>query len=263
VIDCLIVGAGPAGLAAAIQAKRQGLRIVVCEKAAPGGQARAAHWIENLLGFPEGISGKEIAQRFLAQAEVSGIEPLQEEVRAVARAAEGFEVRTDRAVHAARSLIVACGLAPRELQVPGAASLRGRRLFSYVEPEAVPHKGKEVLVIGGGDAAFDQALHFARIARKVTIAMRDRAPRCIPLLAQRAAAAFAGEGGPAAIRADIVLACIGKEPRTGFLPPELREPGTAGIFWAGDCARGRHRHIAIAVGDGVAAAMAAAEYLKE
>jgi thioredoxin reductase (NADPH) len=286
VIDCAIVGAGPAGLAAAIQAVRQGLACDVFECAWPAGQLRAARWIENLPGFPEGISGRALAERLVQQAADHHVRIRREAVAQINRVPEGFSVSTEAAAVLARSVIVACGLAPKPLCIPGEERQLSRRLFAYVDPATVDHAGKSVLVIGGGDAAFDQALAFAAGAARVTIAMRGAAPRCIPVLAERAAAAgievfpglaprsidegvdglriaFMGGAGPAVLRAEIVVACVGKESRLGFLPQELREPDAPGIFWAGDCCRGKHRHIAIAMGDGVAAAMAAFDFLEK
>lgn len=283
--DCAIVGAGPAGLAAAMQAKRQGMSVAIFERSRPGGQALAANLIENFPGFPGGITGRELMELFTRQAESHGISIEREEVTKAASAGAGFEVRTPaRTVHC-MTVIVACGLKPKRLGIHGEDELIGRRIFAYVDPSTVDHKDKRVVVIGSGDAAFDQAMNFSKKARSVTITMRSEKPRCIPLLAERAQNAgvsmmhrlvpkafeekgcgifirFADGGKDRTIACDIAITCVGKEADFDFLSQELRSGAQPGLFFAGDCRRSRQRHIAIAVGEGIAAAMEATDYIK-
>ena len=281
--DCLIVGAGPAGLSAAMQVKRQGLSVALFEEARPGGQALAANLIENYPGFPEGITGQELMDRLVRQVERHGVPIISEKVISVRRGGETFVAQTTDNTFSGRALIVATGLAPKLLGVPGERELLGRRIFSYLEPSSLGQKVKRVAIIGGGDAAFDLALNYSRVAPNVVILMRGAWPKCNPTLLQQVQSSgieiktghdvlsfressdgvtIEVEGGSKSkFEADVVITCIGKESRTDFLDPETAKDHTPGVFWAGDCRRGRHRHIAIAAGDGTAAAMEAAQYL--
>jgi thioredoxin reductase (NADPH) len=281
-VDCAIVGAGPAGLACAMQAVRQGLEIALFEKARPGGQALAANRIENYPGFAEGITGRELMQRFVSQVTSQGIEIRHEVVSRVARPGELFRVETNMGVTESRALVIASGLRPRRLGVPGEDDLVDYRLFYYADPAEISHEGAEVAIIGSGDAAFDQALSFGDRAKKVTIALKYSTPTCAPLLAGRAAkagidvlpdrsvVALGDEGSGIRIDfadgeelcANIAIVCIGKERDCSFIDGPLLGDGVPGIYFAGDCHRDRDRHISIAIGDGVASAMKAAEYIK-
>lgn len=281
--DCLIVGAGPAGLSAAMQVRRQGHSVALFEEARPGGQALAANLIENFPGFPEGITGRELMERLVRQVERHGVPIISERVVSVRRSKETFVARTADNTFSGRALIVATGLAPKLLGVPGERELLGRRIFTYLEPLRLGHKFRRVAIIGGGDAAFDLALNYSRVASKVVILMRGTSPKCNPILLKRVqgcgievktgldvlsfsegsdGVTIEVEGGSKSkLEVDVVITCIGKEPRADFLDPEIAKDHTPGMFWAGDCRRGRHRHIAIATGDGTVAAMKAAEYL--
>jgi thioredoxin reductase (NADPH) len=280
-VDCAIVGAGPAGLACAMQAVRQGLSIALFEKARPGGQALAANRIENYPGFAEGITGRELMERFVAQVVSHGIAIRREVVSSVTRPDALFEIETDLGRTESHALVVASGLRPRRLRVPGESDLENNRLFYYADPAEVPHEGAEIAIIGSGDAAFDQALSFGERASRVTIAMKYATPRCTPILAGRAAKAgievlpernvvsLGEEDGGVRIGfadgkklcADIAIVCIGKERDCSFIDGPLLCDGVPGIYFAGDYHRDRDRHISIAIGDGVASAMKAAEYI--
>jgi thioredoxin reductase (NADPH) len=157
----------------------------------------------------------------------------------------------------------------------------GRKVFYYIDPSVVAHESKDVLLVGGGDAAMDQALSFSKKARTVTVAVKHDRPRCAPALADRIYEAgirvmkgrkvsSLGERGERVlvdfescegVLFDLVIACVGKERNFDFLGGELGDSDTPGLFFAGDCWRKKDRHISIAIGDGVAAAMKAAEYI--
>jgi thioredoxin reductase (NADPH) len=280
-VDCAIVGAGPAGMACAMQAVRQGIGIALFEKARPGGQALAANRIENYPGFAEGITGRELMEKFIAQVTSQGIAIRHEVVSSVTRPDALFEIETDLGRLESRALVVASGLRPRRLEVPGEEELVDRKLFYYADPAQVPHDGAEIAIIGSGDAAFDQALSFGEKASRVTIAMKYASPRCTAILAGRAKRAgvevlpernvvsLGEEGGGIRIEfadgknlgADIAIVCIGKKRDCSFIDGPLLCDGVPGIYFAGDCHRDRDRHISIAIGDGVASAMKAAEYI--
>ena len=175
--DLTIVGAGPAGLAAAVYAASEGLRAVAIEALAPGGQAGTTSMIENYLGFPQGISGSELATRATAQARRFGAEVLlarplvdisDDGLGYLARLSDGTEVRS-------RSVLVASGVDWRRLEVPGLDALLGAGVYYGAGPsEAVSCRGCRVAVIGGGNSAGQAVVRFSRYASRVTLLVRGR-----------------------------------------------------------------------------------------
>jgi thioredoxin reductase (NADPH) len=173
--DLTIVGAGPAGLAAAVYAASEGLRAVAIEAVAPGGQAGTTSMIENYLGFPQGISGSELATRATAQARRFGAEillarPLVDIAKNgtgyVARLSDGTEVFS-------RSVLVASGVEWRRLEVPGLDDLLGAGVVYGAGPsEAVSCRGCRVAVVGGGNSAGQAVVRFSRYASHVTLLVR-------------------------------------------------------------------------------------------
>ena len=171
------MGAGPAGLAAAVYAASEGLRTVVLEREAPGGQAGTASKIENYPGFHEGVSGMELTERALEQALRFGAELML--VNEIA----GFKVGhplvhylLDGSEFAVHSEIIATGVAYRRLRAPGAEELTGRGVYyGSALTEAPEYRGKEVFVVGGGNSAGQLSLHLAQFARSVTIIVRGDA----------------------------------------------------------------------------------------
>ena len=173
--DLTIVGAGPAGLAAAVYAASEGLRAVAIEAVAPGGQAGTTSMIENYLGFPQGISGGELAARATAQARRFGAEILlarplvdiaKDGTGYVARLSDGTEVHS-------RSMLVASGVEWRRLEVPGLDDLLGAGVYYGAGPsEAVSCRGCRVAVVGGGNSAGQAVVRFSRYASHVTLLVR-------------------------------------------------------------------------------------------
>jgi thioredoxin reductase (NADPH) len=173
--DLTIVGAGPAGLAAAVYAASEGLRTVVVEAIAPGGQAGTTSMIENYLGFPNGISGSELATRAVAQAGRFGAEILL--ARPLTRVSrEGSRYRaelSDGTAVLGRSLLMASGVEWRRLDVPGIEELLGAGVYYGAGPsEALGCAGSRVVIIGGGNSAGQAAVRFSRYAVGVTILVR-------------------------------------------------------------------------------------------
>jgi thioredoxin reductase (NADPH) len=177
VYDVAIVGGGPAGLAAAVYGASEGLRTVLIEREAPGGQAGTSTRIENYLGFPSGLSGDELGTRALQQAKRFGAEIL------VAREVVGLEVDgagEERSVVLdggdrvrARTLILANGVTWRELELPSADALLGRGIYyGAARSEAMNYAGEDVFLVGGGNSAGQAAVFFANYARKVTLLVR-------------------------------------------------------------------------------------------
>jgi thioredoxin reductase (NADPH) len=173
--DLTIVGAGPAGLAAAVYAASEGLRVVVIEAVAPGGQAGTTSMIENYLGFPNGISGSELATRATSQARRFGAEILlarslvevrPDSIGYVARLSDGTEVR-------GHSLLFAAGVDWRRLDVPGIDELLGAGVYYGAGPsEVAACTGARVVVVGGGNSAGQAVVRFSLYARQVTLLVR-------------------------------------------------------------------------------------------
>lgn len=173
--DLIIVGAGPAGLAAAVYAASEGLQTLIIEAHAPGGQAAQSSRIENYLGFPAGLSGADLARRAVAQAQRFGVEILtpQEAVRArvqdmyrMVQLGDGSEVNC-------YTLLIATGVQYRQLEVPGLDALTGAGVYyGAAITEARATQGQDVFVVGGGNSAGQAALHLAQFARSVTIVVR-------------------------------------------------------------------------------------------
>jgi thioredoxin reductase (NADPH) len=241
--DLTIVGAGPAGLAAAVYAASEGLRAVAIEAVAPGGQAGTTSMIENYLGFPQGISGSELATRATAQAKRFGAEillarPLVEITRDgpgyVAHLSDGTAVQS-------RAMLVASGVDWRRLDVPGIDELLGSGVYYGAGPsEAVTCRGCRVAIIGGGNSAGQAVIRFSRYAAHVTLLVRGHsleASMSQYLISQvkglgnvevqtdtevvglesdaHLRALMISSGGEVArVPADALFVCIGGEPRT-------------------------------------------------
>jgi thioredoxin reductase (NADPH) len=243
--DLAIVGAGPAGLAAAVYAASEGLRAVVIEAVAPGGQAGTTSKIENYLGFPNGISGSELATRANAQARRFGAEILLARPL-VGLSTEGSGYRahlSDGTTILGRTLLLASGVEWRQLEVPGIDELLGAGVYYGAGPsEALGCAGSHVVVVGGGNSAGQAVVRFSRYAVRVTLLVRGPALSAsmskylidaiaaIPNIEVRTGTQVVGVRAdgqlqevlvsssdvPAAqpLRADALFICIGGVPRT-------------------------------------------------
>jgi thioredoxin reductase (NADPH) len=173
--DLTIVGAGPAGLAAAVYAASEGLRAVAIESLAPGGQAGTTSMIENYLGFPQGISGSELATRATAQARRFGAEILlARRVADITKDGLSYVAwLSDRASVRSRALLLASGVDWRRLEVPGIDELLGSGVYYGAGPsEAVTCTGCRVAIVGGGNSAGQAVIRFSRYATHVTLLVR-------------------------------------------------------------------------------------------
>jgi thioredoxin reductase (NADPH) len=242
--DLTIVGAGPAGLAAAVYAASEGLSTLVLEAVAPGGQAGTTSMIENYLGFPNGISGSELATRAVAQARRFGAEILL--ARPLVRiSSEGSGYRThlsDGTTVLGRTFLLASGVEWRRLEVPGIDVLLGAGVYYGAGPsEALGCAGAHVVVVGGGNSAGQAVVRFSRYALQVTLLVRgqDLAASMSKYLKDRIAelpnvevrtgtqvigvasngqlreVLISSSDGPATqvLRANALFICIGGEPR--------------------------------------------------
>jgi len=173
--DLAIVGAGPAGLAAAVYAASEGLRAMAVEAVAPGGQAGTTSMIENYLGFPQGISGGELATRATAQARRFGAEILlARRLADITRDGAGYVVHlSDGAAVRSRAMLVASGVEWRRLEVAGIDELLGSGVYYGAGPsEAVTCSGCRVTIVGGGNSAGQAVIRFSRYATSVTLLVR-------------------------------------------------------------------------------------------
>jgi thioredoxin reductase (NADPH) len=173
--DLVIVGGGPAGLAAAVYGASEGLRTVMIEMEAPGGQAGMSSRIENYLGFPSGLSGGDLARRAAAQARRFGVEILApQEVTAVGVEGPSRMVRlADGSDLGCKVLLIATGVSYRRLDVPGAERLQGRGVYyGSAMTEAMACKDEDVYIIGGANSAGQAAMYFSKYARRVVMLVR-------------------------------------------------------------------------------------------
>jgi thioredoxin reductase (NADPH) len=248
--DLVIVGGGPSGLAAAVYGASEGLRTLVIEREAPGGQAGTSSRIENYLGFHDGVSGEELARRALRQARRLGAEILV--TREIVRIdSETRQVHLDGGdVLRARTIIVACGVVWRRLTVEGCDRLLGKGVsYGAARSDAAGMHGQDIHIVGAGNSAGQAALFFSTHARSVTILCRGEglgksmsrylvdqlATRSnISVVPRAEVVALHGEtsleaievGSPGTsettwLRSDGLFILIGADTETGWLPPEI------------------------------------------
>ncbi|MEO1208932.1 MAG: FAD-dependent oxidoreductase [Cyanobacteria bacterium J06638_20] len=173
--DLIIVGGGPAGLAAAVYGASEGLRTVMIEREAPGGQAGTSSRIENYLGFPVGLSGSDLARRAVTQAKRFGVEILTPQEATGIRLKEDYRVvtLTDGSELTGHAVILALGVQWRRLTVPGIEHLTGAGVYyGAAQTEAMACAGEDVYVVGGANSAGQAAMYFSRFARQVTMLVR-------------------------------------------------------------------------------------------
>ena len=173
--DIIIVGGGPAGLANAVYAASEGLKTLLIEEHAPGGQAGSSSFIENYLGFPQGLTGADLAQRAASQARRFGAEILVGRPVTGLRAEGPYRIVTlaDGRELSCHALVLTTGMSVRELEVPGVAPLVGCGIYyGAAMSEAALHRGQEVAVVGGANSAGQGALFFSRYASRVHVLVR-------------------------------------------------------------------------------------------
>jgi thioredoxin reductase len=291
--DVVIVGAGPAGISAAVYLQRIGHRPLVLEKDQVGGLLLNANLVENYPGFPEGIGGTELVTLFSDHLERQGVEVKHSEVNGVRVEKDHFIVTTSDGDTEARIVLIAIGTKPKEAGIPGERELKGSRLF--YEVREIPEKqGKDLVIIGGGDVAFDYALNLSKSAKNIDIVCRSRSPSCISLLEKRVGdtpnitfhnktssdSLSEADGrvklscttpeGEKNFDADYALIACGRESRWLDVKGlesvssigNMTRTTVPGLFVAGDVKQGDHRQVGIAVGDGVQAAMSIADHLE-
>ena len=243
--DFIVVGGGPAGLAAAVYGASEGLRTLLIERHAPGGQAGSSSQIENYLGFPNGISGADLARRATLQARRFGAEIVSAQDVVGIRRVDPYRIAvlSDGSEISAHAILIASGMLVRELGAPGVADLVGSGVYyGAALSEAAIYRGKHVYVVGGANSAGQGAMFFSRHAKQVTIIVRgsglnasmsryliDRIKdaKNVEVLSDTIVASVHGQGrlegitladaGSGAIRevaADAMFIFIGSSPRT-------------------------------------------------
>jgi len=276
VLDVVIIGGGPAGIACAIQLQRMGAAPLLIEKSRLGGLLRYANFVENYPGFPAGISGVKLAERMDAQLRASGVTHIKADVGQVWKNGENFLLRADESEILCKKLIVASGSRPTRVEF----EVLGNPLITYDLFDLLDGDATEIAIIGGGDVAFDHAVRLAECGKKVTILSRGEPRANCPLLnATRKLGirvitgagikSISGNGRGAVVvhergktDADAVLVACGREPRLlkfqdGLIATDDNGRSAAavsGLYIIGD-ARGAWRHAGIAVGDGLSCAM--------
>lgn len=300
-VEILIIGSGPAGLAAALYAGRALVKPVVLERMSVGGLVLSTDWIDNYPGFPEGIGGPELMERMHQQAQRFGAEFVADEALSLARTDNGFDVSTagGSTLHAA-AVIVATGAVPKVLPVKEEAKFRGKGISYCATCDAAFFRDKPVAVIGGGGSAVEEGLVLARGSSKVTMVFPTEALQAEPVLVQQlvslpnvellpGAAPSAVEGGEAVERLRVRLAGGGETSldvagifvAMDFVPtgellkglvdvdahgyivaPESTETGVPGLYVAGDVRRKSLKQIVTAVADGAVAAQKAGTFVR-
>ena len=300
-VDLAIVGGGPAGYTAAIYAARAGLRPVCVEGYASGGQIIRSSEIHNFPGYPDGIAGSELADRMRDQAIASGARLVTTDVTTVDLGRSPFEIVTPDGRIASEAVIVATGARARRLGLPSEDELEGMGVCYCAICDGPFFAGQRVVVVGGGDAAAEEALTLSRIAAEVILVHRRTEFRAtaslmaavkgrpnVTILTPYVVTAILGSAGVTGVRlrdltddsvrdldADGVFVAIGHEPATDLVSPWLKvdvhgfvvtEPGTTatnvpGVFAAGDIADSRYRQAVTAAGSGCSAAIDAERWL--
>lgn len=279
----VIIGAGPAGLAAALQLQRQGIPPLLLERHKVGGLLNNAYWVENYPGFVEGVSGPDLVDIFRRQVERLGVIITAEEVTAVKYQDKIFRIVTNKREIAAKILVAATGTKAKSFpQGFFSGNLEGK-IFSEVYP-LVNEEGKTILIVGAGDAALDYALNLAR-ENQVIILNRGSRIKGLSLLWKRVQKndsieyfpemeiekIVSSEKGSITVLArsgaktknfnpDYLLTAIGREPEWGFVNAEFIKQveglqNQKVLYLIGDLQNGAFRQTSLAVGDGIRAAM--------
>lgn len=298
--DLIIMGSGPAGYAAAIYAARAQLAPLVFEGATAGGALMTTAEVENYPGFPSNISGPKLAHQFRSQAQRFGAELRNGDIHAVSLHGPIKSVTVGSAVHYARAIVLAMGAAPRSLGVPGEDALRGRGVSTSAKLDGPNFCDQHVAVIGGGEAAIEEAIFLTRFARSVTVVHRQKRFRASRSMLERAYAhnvtmmphqqvlsvLGADHVTGIALRDNIngehcsldvtgVFVTVGQEPRStlvaewvdldarGHIRVDGRSTHTSadGVFAAGDLIDRRYRQAITAAASGCMAAIDAARWL--
>jgi len=298
----VIIGAGPAGLSAALYAARGELNPLVLTGMQPGGQAALTFTIENYPGFPDGVGGTELGDLFQKQAEKFGARVEFDSVTSVDLKTRPFLLKTYNREILAKSIIIATGASSIHLGVPGEEELTGRGVSYCATCDGWFYRGKEVIVVGGGDSALEEAIFLTRYASKVTIVHRRDELRAGAILQTRAQEnpkvqfmfdtvikEIKGEDKVISVLVenvktrertevptDGVFVFIGHAPNNEIYKGQLdvdergyikvdrnMQTSVEGVFACGEAADGVYKQVVTSAGMGATAAIAASRYLEE
>ncbi len=297
----IIIGAGPAGLSAALYAARGELSPLVFTGMQPGGQAALTHTIENYPGFPDGVGGPELGDLFQKQAERFGARVEFDTVIGVDLTVRPFIVRTYSNEYQAQTVIIATGASSILLGVPGEKELAGRGVSYCATCDGWFFKEREVIVVGGGDSALEEAIFLTRYATRVTIVHRRNELRAGAILQTRArenpkihfilesvVKEIKGDDKVTAVvlenvktreisevKTDGVFVFIGHTPNNDMYKGQLQmdargyllvdskmQTSVEGVYACGEAADGEYKQVVISAGMGATAAITATRYLE-
>jgi thioredoxin reductase (NADPH) len=301
--DLIIIGGGPAGYTAALYAARANLAPLVIEGFNWGGQLMITSDVENYPGYPDGVMGPEMMAEFRRQAERFGTEFVTDDVTKVDFSDRPFRVWVEGEEHKARTVIVATGASARWLGLPGEQQFQGRGVSACATCDGAFFRDKELIVVGGGDTAMEEAAFLTRFASKVTVVHRRDEFRASQIMLDRARSndkiefltnavidEILGDGKVEGVRlrdvetdetwelgVDGVFVAIGHDPNTklfvdqldhdeaGYLitTPGTTETNVRGVFAAGDVQDHTYRQAVTAAGSGCMAALDAERLLAE
>jgi thioredoxin reductase (NADPH) len=300
--DVIIIGSGSAGYTAAIYACRAGRKTLVLAGSIPGGQLMITSEVENYPGFPEGVLGPELMEKFRRQAERFGPEIVYDDVSFVDFSSRPFKIAAGGKTYEGKSVIVATGANAKWLGLPSETKFRGRGVSSCATCDGFFFKGKDVVTVGGGDTAIEEANFLANITNSVTVVHRRDMLRASKIMQERASAnpkirfiwdstvkEITGDdkvtgvqlhnlksGKDSHVKAEGVFVAIGYEPNTEFLKGKVEldsqgyvvtrkdtETSVPGVFAAGDVRDHKYRQAITAAADGCKAAIDADRFLVE
>lgn len=281
--EIAILGAGPAGLTAALQLRRQGYNPLLLEKEQTGGLLLNANLVENYPGFPGGISGPELMEKFLQQAAWTGVVITPGDVCLVKYTRDKFQIETCRETYSADIVLTATGTEPKPFHDPHLSPGVEKSVYAEVFP-LLKESGKRMGIIGAGDAALDYALNLAK-KNEVVILNRGRQIKGLPLLWSRVQAedkiryyadhqvidvkrlederleiCTLADQEMKNFSVDYLLTAIGRQPALSYFDEDMENQAKSlvekgKLYFIGDVKNDRYRQTAIAVGDGLLAAM--------
>ncbi len=300
--DVIIIGSGSAGYTAAIYACRAGRKTLILAGSIPGGQLMITSDVENFPGFPEGVLGPELMEKLRRQAEKFGPEIIYDDVSFVDFSTRPFKVAAGGKSYEGKSVIIATGANAKWLGLPSETKFRGRGVSSCATCDGFFFKGKDVVTVGGGDTAMEEATFLANITNSVTVVHRRDELRASKIMQERATGnpkihfvwdstvkEITGDdkvtgvqlhnlksGKDSHVNAEGVFVAIGYEPNTGFLKGKVEldsqgyvvtrkdtETSVPGVFAAGDVRDHKYRQAVTAAADGCKAAIDADRFLAE
>jgi len=299
--DLIIIGAGPAGLTAAIYGARAGLKTLVLEKGLPGGLAATTDYIENYPGFPDGIKGIELTEKMKNQAKRFGVEIIGVEVKSISKTGKNIIVQTDNKKYEVPAVIITTGTTPKRLNIPGEDTLRGRGISYCATCDGPLFKGRDIAVIGCGNSGLQEGKFLLNFVKSITfieflpymtadiiLQERLRDEKAVNFLLNHMAVSINGkervesitvknrendEEKTVAVSGIFIYA--GLNPNSGFLKNFIEldnygfvitnkklETSVPGIFAAGDIRAETIRQVVTACGDGAVAAINVYHYIK-